>query len=66
LKKEELADFPQNANPTSGQCHKKKDKKRGLSECYIWPAKLLQKKKVLDSNSQAEYSLNTPKKDILY
>jgi len=27
LKKEELADFPQNANPTYGQCHKKKDKK---------------------------------------
>jgi len=35
LKKEELADFPQNANQTSGQCHKKKDKKRGLSECYM-------------------------------
>jgi len=32
-KKEELADFPQNANPTYGQCHKKKDKKKsGLSE----------------------------------
>jgi hypothetical protein len=28
LKKEELADFPQNANPTYGQCHKKKDKKK--------------------------------------
>jgi len=38
LKKEELADFPQNANPTYGQCHKKKNKttkKRGLSECYM-------------------------------
>jgi len=28
LKKEELADFPQNANPTSGQCHKKKKEKK--------------------------------------
>jgi len=36
LKKEELADFPQNANPTYGQCHKKKTKKkRGLSECSM-------------------------------
>jgi len=35
LKKEELADFPQNANPTYGQCHKKNTKKRGLSECYM-------------------------------
>jgi hypothetical protein len=36
LKKEELADFPQNANPTYGQCHKKKEKKkRGLTECSM-------------------------------
>jgi len=34
LKKEELADFPQNAKPTYGQCHKKKKKtkKRGLKK----------------------------------
>jgi len=28
LKKEELVNFPQNANPTYGQCHKKKKKKK--------------------------------------
>jgi len=44
---------------------KKRPKKRGLSECSM-ASKITPKEKVLDSNSQAESSLNTPKKGILY